>query len=150
MQFTVTRRTAQLLTALGLIAAAILLAVERWWPFDTSPPALPQDKPTFWQFLLSDHLTLGFVRLGVVMLAVFVIASIPALITGGRWLKGFGTTGLTADDAAADANKTFDEFKRQADEATQVAEAAKKERDEFRAVATKLVKANEPGGGPSA
>src|SRR5258706_15607628 len=109
MQFTVTRRTAQLLVALALVAISILLALNGWWPFNTSPPALP-DKPSFWQFLLSDHLTLGFIRLGVVMLAVFVIASIPALITGGRWLKGFGTTGLTADDAV-DADKAIDSVK---------------------------------------
>jgi hypothetical protein len=80
----------QLAAALILVAIAVLLALNRWWPFNTSPPDLPQNKPTFWQFLLSDHLTLGFVRLGVVMLAVFVIASVPALITGGRWLKASG------------------------------------------------------------
>src|SRR2546430_11596898 len=39
-------------------------------PFDTSPPGLPKTKPSFWQFLLADHLTLGFVRLGIVMLAI--------------------------------------------------------------------------------
>jgi hypothetical protein len=138
----VTRRTAQLLTALALVATAILLALNRWWPFNTSPPGLPQEKPTFWQFLLSDHLTLGFVRLGVVMLAIFVIASVPALITGGRWLKGFGTTGLTADDAL-DANKALDDAKKDLDNATHELEAVKKERDDAIAFANAVLQAHE-------
>jgi hypothetical protein len=138
----VTRRTAQLLTALALVATAILLALNRWWPFNTSPPGLPQEKPTFWQFLLSDHLTLGFVRLGVVMLAIFVIASVPALITGGRWLKGFGTTGLTADDAL-DANKALDDAKKELDNATRELEAVKKERDDAIAFANDVLQAHE-------
>jgi hypothetical protein len=143
MEFTVTRRTAQLLTALALVAIAILLALNRWWPFNTSPPGLPKDKPTFWQFLLSDHLTLGFVRLGVVMLAVFVIASVPALVTGGRWLKGFGTTGLTADDAL-DADKALGDAKKELDKATQELEAVKQERDDAIQFANAIVRAHEP------
>ena len=142
MQFTLTRRTAQLLSAVALIAVAILLALNSWWPFNTSPPALPADKPTFWQFLLSDHLTLGFVRLGVVMLAVFVIASVPALISGGRWLKGFGTTGLTADDAM-DANEALDKAKNELDVATKELETVKKERDEAIAFANYVLGAHQ-------
>ena len=142
VQVTITRRSVQLSAALILVAIAILLALNRWWPFNTSPPKLPENKPTFWQFLLSDHLTLGFVRLGVVMLAVFVIASVPALITGGRWLKGFGTAGLTADDAA-DATDALKKANAELDKATKELEAVKKERDDALAVATTLLQAHD-------
>ena len=81
-------------------------------------------------------------RLGVVMLAVFVIASIPALITGGRWLKGFGTTGLTADDAT-DATEALDKAKQKLDSVTEELEAMKKERDEAIAFANYVIQAHQ-------
>jgi hypothetical protein len=123
-----------MLAALALVAVTILLASNGWWPFDTSAPKLPKNSPSFWQLLLGDRLTLGFVRLGVVMLAVFVIASVPALVVGGRWLKGLGTSGLTADDAAVVAG-ALDKTKEELERATKELEAVKKERDEALAVA---------------
>ena len=79
--------------------------------------------------MLSDDTTLGFVRLGLVLLTVFVVASVPALIIGGRWLKGFGTTGLTADDAA-DASHALEEAKAKLDDTTKQLEELKQQRDE--------------------
>jgi len=128
MQIAVTRRGLQFIAAVLVVAAAIILAVANLWPFDTSPLALPAD-PSLWQLMLSDDITLGFVRLGLVLLAVFVIASVPALIVGGRWIKGFGTTGLTADDAV-DASKALEEATTKLDAAAKELGAVKNERDE--------------------
>jgi hypothetical protein len=111
-----------------IVLVAIIFALANVWPFDASPPKLPAD-PTIWQLMLSDDTTLGFVRLGLVLLTVFVVASVPALIIGGRWLKGFGTTGLTADDAA-DASQALDDAKAKLDDTAQQLEAVKQERDE--------------------
>ena len=111
-----------------IVLVAIIFALTNVWPFDASPPKLPAD-PTIWQLMLSDDTTLGFVRLGLVLLTVFVVASVPALIIGGRWLKGFGTTGLTADDAA-DASQALDDAKAKLDDTARQLEAVKQERDE--------------------
>lgn len=127
VQINVNRRAIQLVSALAAVVIAILLATHNTWPFDTSLPALPA-KPSLWQFLLSDQVTLGFVRLAFIMLAVFVIASVPALVAGGRWLKGFGTGGVTADDAA-DADHLLDKAKQKLDDTTRELEAVKKERE---------------------
>jgi hypothetical protein len=78
----ITGRTVQLASAVAAVAVAILLAARSAWPFDASRPRLPA-RPSLWQLLLSDHVTLGFVRLAFVMLAVFVIASVPALAAVG-------------------------------------------------------------------
>jgi hypothetical protein len=94
----ISERAVQLVFAAAAVVLAILLATQSAWPFDASRPKLPT-RPSLWQLLLSDHVTLGFVRLAFVMLAGFVIASVPALVSGGRWLKSFGAGGLIADDA---------------------------------------------------
>jgi hypothetical protein len=124
----VSRAALQTVSAVLAIVAAVALAIANVWPFDTSPPALPED-PTLWQLMLSDDITLGFARLGIVLLAVFVIASVPALIVGGRWIKTFGTSGLTADDAA-DASKALEETKTTLGEVRRQLEVVEQERDE--------------------
>lgn len=128
MTIPVTQRGVQWLAAVVAITGAGVLAVADLWPFDTTPPALPAD-PSLWQFMLSDDITLGFVRLGLVVLALFVIASVPALIVGGRWVKGFGTSGLTADDAAA-ASESLEEAKKKLDETQEHVDELTRERDE--------------------
>ena len=128
MRERVTQRGAQRVGAALIVLVAIIFAITNVWPFDASPPKLPAD-PTIWQLMLSDDTTLGFVRLGLVLLTVFVVASVPALIIGGRWLKGFGTTGLTADDAA-DASQALDDAKAKLDDTARQLEAVKQERDE--------------------
>lgn len=88
--------------ALGLVAVllALVLSQLQVGPFQALAPEQLNDKdPSLWLFLLSDHVTLGFVRLGLIALAAYAIASIPALIVGGRWIKSFGASGLSADDA---------------------------------------------------
>ena len=113
VQTDISGRAAQLASAMAAVVVAILLAARGAWPFDIPRPRLPA-RPSLWQLLLSDHVTLGFVRLAFVMLAAFVIASVPALVVGGRWLKGFGAGGLVADDAA-DLRDALDTTKRELD-----------------------------------
>jgi hypothetical protein len=91
-------RRKQWLAAALILAATVGLAATRAWPFNSSPGPLP-NKPSLAQLFLADRLTLGFVRLAIVLLTLFVIASVPALVVAGRWIKGFGTTGLPVDDA---------------------------------------------------
>jgi hypothetical protein len=132
----ISERAVQLAFAAAAVALAILLAAESAWPFDASRPKLPA-KPSLWQLLLSDHVTLGFVRLALVMLAVFVIASVPALVAGGRWLRSFGAGGLIADDTA-DLRGALEATERELERTTRNLEAATKERDEAVAVAARL------------
>jgi len=129
-------RAVQLASAAAAVVLGILLAAGSAWPFDASRAKLPA-RPSLWQLLLSDHVTLGFVRLAFVMLAVFVIASVPALVIGGRWLKGFGAGGLIADDAADLRNELY-ETKRKLDRTTRDLEAVTKERDEAVALLEQL------------
>ena len=93
--------------AAGLtLSFAVLAALLQWWPFDTKPPSLPVGKPpSLAQFFLQDRLTLGFVRLAIAFLTVFVVISIPALVVDGRWIKGFGTGGLPVDDPEGTADE---------------------------------------------
>ncbi|HYZ75946.1 MAG TPA: hypothetical protein VE596_01105 [Gaiellaceae bacterium] len=70
------------------MAVSILLAAVRGSPFGASASRVAETKPSLWQLLLTDRVTLGFVRLGLVLASVFVVASVPALIVGGRWLRG--------------------------------------------------------------
>ena len=116
--------------ALALVSIAILLAVIRSWPFSALPPRARTDQPSLWQFLLSDRPTLGFVRLALVAAALFVVASIPALVVGGRWLKVFGASGLTADDAS-DAAAELAEYSREVDRLRTELAAVRKDRAEL-------------------
>jgi hypothetical protein len=92
----------------GTIAAIVALAVWSIWPFQEAPPSLGQE-PSVWEVLLHDQWVLGFLRSGIVVVVVYVIVSVPALIVAGRWMKGLGTAGVTADDAErADAHRTIE------------------------------------------
>jgi len=84
----------------GVLLALTLALWPSHWPFDARPPGRDS---SVWQFLLSDRVTLGFVRLSVVLLSLFVIASVPALFAAGRWLKGFGVSGVAADESQSAA-----------------------------------------------
>ena len=129
-------RTVQLAAGVVAVVVATVMAAAGARPFDTLLPPLPA-RPSLWQLLLSDHVTLGFVRVAFIMVAVFVIASVPALVAGGRWLKGLGAGGLVADDAA-DLRDALDATERELDRATRDLEAVKKQRDEARALIARL------------
>jgi hypothetical protein len=137
MNVHLSQRAVQLTSATLIVGVAIVLAIANVWPFDGPQPSLPTD-PSLWQLMLSDDITVGFVRFALVLLAVFVVASVPALIAGGRWLKGFGTSGLTADDVA-DASKALDEAKAKLDATTNELDAAKRERDEAIGLLRRLI-----------
>jgi hypothetical protein len=132
----ISARAVQLVSAVAAVVLAILLAAESAWPFDAARPKLPA-RPSLWQLLLSDHTTLGFVRLALVMLAAFVIASVPALVAGGRWLKGLGAGGFIADDAV-DLRSALEATERKLDRTTRDLDAMKRERDEAVALAERL------------
>jgi hypothetical protein len=114
-----TLRFAQTLAAAAVVTAVVVAAWAAWWPFDASPKPLSAYKnPSLWQMVFSDRLTLGFVRGGLAVLLLFVAVSVPALAVAGRWLRAFGTSGLTADDAQ-DARKTITELERQVEDLTE-------------------------------
>lgn len=66
----------------------------------------------------------------------------PALIIAGRWLKGFGTAALTADDAAK-GQDTINDLRAQVSGLTEKLDEAKAERDEAQRIADAAVKAKE-------
>src|SRR5262245_21159295 len=95
------------LAAAGVALVVVgVLAYHQLWVFEAAPAKIDSN-PSLAQLVLSDRATLGFVRFGIVLLALYAIASVPALVAGGRWLKGFGTSGLTADDALAEGADTI-------------------------------------------
>ena len=132
----ISERVVQLVSATAAVVLVILLVAQSAWPFDASRPKLPA-RPSLWQLLLSDQLTLGFVRLAFVMLAVFVIVSVPALVVGGRWLKSFGAGGLIADDPA-DLRGALEATQRDLERKTRRLEAVTKARDEAVALVEEL------------
>jgi hypothetical protein len=80
------------------IAALVCAAWLSWWPFNAHPqPVQAYRRPSIWQLLLSDRLTLGFARALILGLSVYVAGSVVALMVARRWLRGAG--GLSADDA---------------------------------------------------
>ena len=133
------RRLLQHLGACAAVAAAVVAAWQEWWPFDASPEVLSSyDKPSVWQFLFSDRLTLGFARLGLAALVMYLAASVPALIVGGRWLRGFGTSGVTADDAV-EARETLEDLENEVERLTGDLGAASSEIDALRNQRDRLI-----------
>ena len=134
-----TRRRLQALTATIAVGAAIVLAATDVWPFNTRPPRL-EPKPSLWQLLLSDRALLGFARLALVALTLFVIASVPALVVAGRWLKAFGTSGLSADEAA-EASEAVETLQREVEGLNEKLDRVTRERNQARAIAGRLLRA---------
>lgn len=135
----------------GAAAAAVALVVcaawQEWWPFSEDPTSSRfYDDPSAWQLLFSDRLVLGFVRLGIVALVIYLVASVPALIVAGRWLRGFGTGGVSTD-AAEEARETIEQYEgetadltRQLDVANAELDKVRNQRNEAQAMVTRLVK----------
>jgi hypothetical protein len=120
------------------LAVLVAIWLVEFGPLKARPLKVPKGtSPSAWQLIFSSSSTLGFVRLGLILLALFVIASIPALFVAGRWFKGFGAGGLTADDAVA-AGAQIEELKqkskaisRRLAETTEKLAEVKAERDRF-------------------
>jgi hypothetical protein len=122
---TLNTRTRQWMAATIVFVLAIILALSSAWPFNARPrPLASESDPSLWQFILSDRVTIGMVRLALVTLGLFVVISAPALAVAGRWIKGVGASGLAADDAE-NANQTIEVLKTQVETLT-------KERDDAR------------------
>ncbi|HUQ23932.1 MAG TPA: hypothetical protein VM049_13095 [Gaiellaceae bacterium] len=98
----------------GVTAAIVAyLAVDGRWPFDASPAeGRTFEDPSVWQYLLSDRYVLGLLQLALVALSLYIVISVPALAAAARWAKGFGTTGVTTDDAAR-ATRTLEDYERE-------------------------------------
>jgi len=138
------RRACEVVAAFAAVAGVIALAAYGgWWPFDESLAAADSyDDPSIWQYLLSDATTLGFVRLGIIALVLFIIASVPALVIAGRWMKGLGTGGISTDDAAS-ARHSIDELQRQIERRTTDLERVRRERDSAKDIARRGLEARE-------
>ena len=141
------RRTLQLLAALAAVGASAVLAYLEYWPFDASPRAVDGVRdPSVWQYLVGDRVTLGYARLTLVALAVYLLASVPALIVGGRWMKTVGTSGLGADEAeevketVQESKEVVDELTKKLDEAALEIDAVTKQRDEAIGVLRQIAK----------
>jgi hypothetical protein len=134
-----TQRQLQAGAAVLAVCASVALAAASVWPFDTKPPAL-QPKPSLWQLLLSDRATLGFARFALIALMLFVIASVPALLVARRWLKAFGTSGLSADDAAQ-VDATVERLNDEVSTLRANLEQVERERNQARAIAGRLLRA---------
>jgi hypothetical protein len=93
------RRLEWVVAGLAVAGAVVLALPPTHWPFQAA--AAGRDT-SLWQLLLTDRVTLGFVRLSVVLVSLFVIASVAALFTAGRWLRGIGSAGVSADDRGMD------------------------------------------------
>lgn len=112
-------------------------AIWNHWPFRSGLPT--GDKhPTLWQFLLGDRFTLGLVRLGLVALGIYVVVSVPALISASRWLKGFGKDGLAADDPVV-----IGDLQKEVRRLTAQVDKVGKERDEALQLNARLVESIE-------
>lgn len=128
------------------MAAAIVLGGVVWlavdaghWPFEEQPqPLASMPDASFWQFLFSDRVTLGFARLGLCVLAAYVIVSAPALVLAGRWLKTLGASGASADEAQ-DASENIDALQREVVDLTEKLDKVSEERKAFRDLAQKLL-----------
>ena len=50
--------------------------------------------PSVWQILFGSPIVLGFVRVSIVALSIYLFASMVALATSGRWITRVGTVGM--------------------------------------------------------
>lgn len=85
---------AQMVIAAAAVLVSLILAVAGVAMFQSSDPRAG----SVWKLVVSDRLTLGFVRVAVIAAAIYVIASFPALILAGRWIRSVGPAGVTTDE----------------------------------------------------
>jgi hypothetical protein len=104
----VRRRRSEYWAGLGTVLVALAVASFGLWPVPDGT-----DDRSWPSFLLGDPALVGIVRLAIVVAALYFIASVPALIVGGRWAKGLGATGLLADDARTDVDLAIADAERQ-------------------------------------
>jgi hypothetical protein len=127
------RAVGQWAAAVIVCVVAIILAATQTWVFG-GPPVPIGDSPSLWQIVLSDSITLGFLKLGLMAIGLYVLASVAALVIGGRWIKGF-PGGLSADEVV----KTSSEGQEALAELKQQVTRLQTERDEARAISRALL-----------
>jgi hypothetical protein len=103
------RRFWQGFAAVATIALVIFMAVTRAGPFaDPSPPL--SNGASIWDYLFGTQPALGAIRIAAFALATFFIASVAALLVGGRWVwlgnKGIETDPAINDPAPADLRRS--------------------------------------------
>ena len=99
-------RLPQFVAAGTAIAAAAITAAFAVWVFRPGPQ---QAGGSFWRLIFLDRATVGFVRVTIVMVAIYSIGSLAALLASGRWIKSIGTGGLETD-AVRDADRRVAEL----------------------------------------
>jgi hypothetical protein len=99
-------RRRQRIAAGAFVAAAVVLWATSTPPFSGPVSRLPAH-PSFWQIVLADRTTVGLVRMTLIMLGLFLLASIPALVVAGRWMNTFGSS-MRADAPRSAANAQVD------------------------------------------
>jgi hypothetical protein len=80
----------------AVVLVAVALASTGTWPCDGGRGSRPAAGGSLTALVLGDRLTLGSVRLSVVVLALFAVGSVTALALAGRWLHAFGN-GIQAE-----------------------------------------------------
>lgn len=116
--------------AIALVAAVIVLALAKAWPFNHAPPETDRANPTIWQFLLDDRVSLGIARLAFSAAGLFAVLSIVGLIAQNRWLRNF--LGLKVDDPGTinDLREQLGIMRDERDEALAKLDEALGQRDE--------------------
>ncbi|MDQ3951960.1 MAG: hypothetical protein M3279_03180 [Actinomycetota bacterium] len=103
------RRRSEYWASLAAVVAAAIVMSFRTWPV----PPLPVAEESALNALLLDRALIGVLRLAIVVVALYGIASVPALVVGGRWAKGLGTGGVLADDAGTDVAQALQHARQQ-------------------------------------
>lgn len=121
-----------------ILTSIALVEAERW-PFHRlhNHPG-GRSAHSFTGAILTDRITLGFLRLAIVAFALFVFVSVPALMLAGRWAKGIGTGGITVDEAA-EVTKSLKELQRENDTLTGQLDRVTQERDRALGSAQRLL-----------
>ena len=120
------RRRNEYWAGLAAMLLALVIVVAEVWPV----PSEGVGGDSVVASLLDDRALIGILRLAIVVAALYFVASVPALIVGGRWARGAGTTGILADEPAGDPPMVA-EARRDAARLLLAYERVKHERDEL-------------------
>jgi low affinity Fe/Cu permease len=122
------RRRQGIAAGLFVIITVVLWATSTP-PFSDPPNRLPAH-PSFWQIVLADRTTVGLVRMTMIVLGLFLLASIPALVVAGRWINTFGSS--MRADAARSAASTQVQVEQRLRETERALESVKADRKKLR------------------
>jgi cell division protein FtsX len=125
-----------------IAAGVFVIATVALWATSTPPFSGPVARlaahPSFWQIVLADRTTVGLVRMTLIMLGLFLLASIPALVVAGRWINTFGSS-MTADGARS-STKSQVELEEQLRETQQILETVKAQRNNLNEALTEALR----------